>query len=340
VFLSTPQLESTLRTSPVRSTWMGWPALRWGTAAACAVIVVAAVSLRNRSERHATVSEFSSKVVAKLAEPAAEQKTEVAAPAEKDRAALDAKSEVVLPRRDERVSGVARNKISSVPASAAKTSDAAPAAMQSDKLAFSQRPLATPIENQPTVGTLAALAKPAAPAASMDQGETANANLVAAEKSPAVLGKAKEAAQGADLFSSGQGAEAKREMSTVTAAGVSQNPFKKLIPRWTLSADGTLQRSLDAGKTWKVIPVAPDATFTAVAAMSADIWIGGSHGSLYHSSDAGEHWMQVIPVSDGHSLTSNVIGIEFPDSLHGKITTASQEIWATADGGQTWQISK
>jgi photosystem II stability/assembly factor-like uncharacterized protein len=200
--------------------------------------------------------------------------------------------------------------------------------------------LATPAENQPAAGALAAVAEPASPPASKDQTEIASADLVAAQKSRTALGKAKEAVAEGSLFSAGQGAEAKREMSTVTAANASQSTFKKMIPRWTLSADGTLQRSLDAGKTWKVIPVAPDASFTAVAAMASEIWVGGSHGSLYRSSDAGEHWMQVVPVSDGNSLTSNIIGIEFPDSLHGKITTSGQEVWVTADGGQTWQISK
>jgi photosystem II stability/assembly factor-like uncharacterized protein len=31
------------------------------------------------------------------------------------------------------------------------------------------------------------------------------------------------------------------------------------------------------------------------------------------------------------------VAIEFIDVQHGKLTTASREIWTTSDGGQSWQ---
>jgi hypothetical protein len=110
-----------------------------------------------------------------------------------------------------------------------------------------------------------------------------------------------------------------------------------LTPRWTLSSDGTLQRSLDSGRTWQTIPVSSQTIFRALAANGLDIWVGGASGALFHSSDAGQHWIQVRPVVNGETLTDDIIGVEFTDTLRGKLTTSSEEIWITADAGQTWR---
>jgi hypothetical protein len=113
----------------------------------------------------------------------------------------------------------------------------------------------------------------------------------------------------------------------------------KSVPRWTLSSDGTLQRSFDAGKTWATIPFAGNSVFRALAAVGANIWVGGSGGSLYRSTDAGEHWLRVKPATGGKMLTADIIGVEFTDANHGKLTTADEQIWITADAGQTWQTN-
>jgi len=68
-----------------------------------------------------------------------------------------------------------------------------------------------------------------------------------------------------------------------------------------------------------------------------DIWVGGSAGALFHSSDAGEHWTQVRPIANGEALEDDIVGVEFTDTLHGKLTSSAEETWITADAGQTWQ---
>ena len=108
-------------------------------------------------------------------------------------------------------------------------------------------------------------------------------------------------------------------------------------PRWTLSADGALQRSFDSGKTWQTIPVASNVVFRALAANDSDIWVGGAAGALYHSSDAGQHWTRITPVADGKSLSSDIVTVEFSDTQHGKVITADRETWTTSDAGNTWQ---
>ena len=112
---------------------------------------------------------------------------------------------------------------------------------------------------------------------------------------------------------------------------------QKLVPRWTLSSDGTLERSFDSGNTWEVVPLPSQARFHVLSAHGMDIWVGGSGGALYHSVDAGKNWVQVQPVAGGQSLTEDVIGMEFVDDDHGVLTTSTNQRWATEDCGQSWQ---
>jgi len=137
------------------------------------------------------------------------------------------------------------------------------------------------------------------------------------------------------------------------------------VPRWTTSSTGSLQRSFDQGITWQVVDVnanpgylqiagqtsrekrkeasqafkrdTSSPIFRAVAVTGADVWAGGSGGALYHSADAGDHWTRVTPTSSGAKLTGDIVNLEFPDMLHGKVSTSAGEVWTTSDAGQTWQ---
>jgi hypothetical protein len=181
--------------------------------------------------------------------------------------------------------------------------------------------------------------------------------------------------------SSGQNAQMQTETATVggpipTLKGsqvpVSGRNISQLAtvspPRWTISASGALQRSIDQGKSWQTVNVyanalvganfsaaaaAPRAkvkeadkalkrelatpTFRAVAATGSDVWAGGSGGALYHSADAGNHWLRVLPAAAGASLTGDIISLDFADMQHGTVSTSTPEVWTTGDGGQTWQ---
>ena len=120
--------------------------------------------------------------------------------------------------------------------------------------------------------------------------------------------------------------------------GTSQIAANYISPRWSLSSDGTaVLRSLDAGKTWDMVPIASRTTFRAVAAIGPEIWVGGSGGALYHSSDAGRQWAVVKPVCDGRTLAADIIRIEFPDVLHLQLTISTGSLWTTSDGARTWE---
>lgn len=151
-------------------------------------------------------------------------------------------------------------------------------------------------------------------------------------------------------------------------------PSPARLPRWSISGTGTLQRSFDQGNTWQDVNVSRAAyqgrdldissgtastkdakaarakeksagkkdagttvVFKAVTANGADVWAGGLNGSLYHSTDSGNRWTQVVPSSAGSVLTGDVVSIEFPDLQHGKLSTSTAETWITTDSGQTWQ---
>ena len=107
--------------------------------------------------------------------------------------------------------------------------------------------------------------------------------------------------------------------------------------RWSLSPEGAVRRSLDAGKTWQPVPIANHVIFRAVSALGAEVWAGGSGGALYHSSDRGQTWIQVKPGAGGTPLTADITSLQFIDLQHGKLTTIDHQTWTTSDGGQNWQ---
>jgi len=152
---------------------------------------------------------------------------------------------------------------------------------------------------------------------------------------------------------------------------VTQLSTLAVVPRWAINSAGVLQRSFDQGNSWtdvdvnaNLLPSSAGMTklalannmravqkdsdkkampaplsvpvFRAVFASGTDVWAGGSNGGLFHSADAGNHWTKIVPVSSGLSLTDDVIAVEFTDTLHGKVTTATGDLWTTSDAGLTW----
>jgi len=196
-------------------------------------------------------------------------------------------------------------------------------------------------------------AKPAASLRNPISAKSAGGNHAPANTAPVELAEARTASAFADIVP-GRAKDALAESQSVQTAKAMGAPMamkkgmmappaseaflpENLIPRWTLSSDGTLQRSLDSGRTWQTIPVSSQTIFRALSATGFDIWVGGAAGSLFHSSDAGQQWTQVRPVVNGEALRDDIIGVEFRDALHGKLTSSIQETWITSDAGQTWQ---
>jgi hypothetical protein len=108
--------------------------------------------------------------------------------------------------------------------------------------------------------------------------------------------------------------------------------------RWSISSSGSLQRSLDGGRSWKDVAVADGVAFRAVATVGNDVWAGGSGSVLFHSADGGEHWSRVRVQADSRALSGDIVRIDFADIQNGVVTTSTGEAWMTPNGGATWRM--
>jgi photosystem II stability/assembly factor-like uncharacterized protein len=106
---------------------------------------------------------------------------------------------------------------------------------------------------------------------------------------------------------------------------------------WSVSPQGKVQRSTDAGKTFEPVHVARGIKFRAIAALGNDVWTGGTGGALFHSADGGANWTRVSLNFGGSTVTEMITNIQLRDRQHLTITTASGAQWVSEDGGQNWQ---
>lgn len=345
---------------PARPSWLSWPTLRW--AAACVVVVGAVVT--DRYVQHEKVATFSP---VKQTESIALALKTSGADRENDR--LAAKLEpppAAESRRDRDVAPRARR--APAPAQAAGAMSAPSSAMKNAPNALSlydsPRPQAAQVPSAPESVEVAApplssvqgAGVQAKNDASADESSnnvvpratnetvevTAEAPLL--ETTEAAPGKAKDAKKSLD-----KELQAQTGSNMVTArSGAADQPslqgrnYTSLVAltppvRWSLSPKGAVERSLDAGKTWQGVPVAAHVIFRAVSALGPEIWVGGTDGSLYHSSDNGQTWTPVKPAVGGTPLTADITSLQFIDVQHGKLTTADHQTWMTKDAGKSWQ---
>jgi Photosynthesis system II assembly factor YCF48/Putative zinc-finger len=313
VFLSTPDQVANSTAALAPKSWLAWPVLRWSAAVAAIVVVGAAVSLHRQSGDRSSTSD-----AVRMTDTSIAKQQDASAPSldEKQRSATLA---------------------SAAPAAPVVADGAVPAA--ENRLSAHLKKQAAPALTSKTGSTTGDLADQRRD--ELDKSTTVDATAqsvaVAAEGAQVVPGRAKDSASEPAPITGGGVAGG---VATNAAPAARSGPLMfapSIAPRWTLTADGALQRSFDLGRSWQNIQVAPQASFRALAANGKDIWVGGAKGALYHSTDAGQNWAHVQPIAAGKPLTDDIIGVEFPDLLHGKLTTADNEIWTTDDGGQTWR---
>jgi hypothetical protein len=358
---ASPVSKDTVRSG--KAPWFSWPTLRWGALAAGVVIVGTAVLLQHNTLKMASAPPYL-ETDTKMQQP----QPPVAAPpsgnalvATFDRKVEKKSDELSSTRRSDAGEGSAKP-VPGAPSPLASSADLlqenetrvmANKRLQPDA-ASSTLPSSIPTAPAQSAGARvltsqgrnsldAAYANP--PSTPKETVEVeASALMLQAEvaKKDEALGKAKPSASGqSGSLVSNLPAPAPNEKALATAEA-HRNLRAELyrhrdFGRWTISSDGQLQHSLDSGKTWQPVAVAENAAFRALSANGPDIWVGGAAGLLYHSTDAGAHWTQVKPAVSGAALTTDIAAIEFVDLQHGKITTASGEVWRTADAGQTWQ---
>jgi hypothetical protein len=95
---------------------------------------------------------------------------------------------------------------------------------------------------------------------------------------------------------------------------------------------GVVERSIDAGQSWQVVPLSERVSFRSVANSGSDVWVGGSEGTLFYSSDGGAHWAEIKVASENAKLSDDIVRIDLRGPTQVTITTASGELWTSEDG--------
>lgn len=203
-------------------------------------------------------------------------------------------------------------------------------------------------------------------AASRSIGTEANANLERTEELMRLrVPEEKSAAPAATAFDSNsiQGSSGERSSAQARHEDItipSSHRFRSLAAHlagaspvepnvvWSINASagtsgnahGSIQRSLDGGKTWEVVPVADSVDFRAVAANESNVWAGGSEGALFHSSDNGVHWEAIQIAEANANLRGAIVGIDAQKLPRIAVITSLGEEWISMDGGLHWRRSR
>jgi hypothetical protein len=101
---------------------------------------------------------------------------------------------------------------------------------------------------------------------------------------------------------------------------------------WRIDNDGRAERSPD-NSTWTQVPLGT--RIRVISTVGVEVWAGAEGGTLFHSSDNGEHWATLHLEGSSAAVTS----IRFQDVQHGTAKTDAGETWTTADSGRTWRKS-
>jgi hypothetical protein len=110
------------------------------------------------------------------------------------------------------------------------------------------------------------------------------------------------------------------------------SPNKMLA--WRAGPGGKIERSTDAGKTWRTQESGVTADLLSGSAPADKVcWIAGKAGTLLLTTDGGKHWKQVAsPISD------DLGGVHALDAQHASISDVpNSKSFATSDGGLTWK---
>jgi hypothetical protein len=149
-----------------------------------------------------------------------------------------------------------------------------------------------------------------------------------------------------DLLSANLGPRGRSGMNTsvtVEASGAAlevqpevQSEAKSETKSETKSSAKSAARASVKSTQSEPVPAIPIVFRALSVSSNAEVWAGGSGGTLYHTVDAGNHWSRVVPSDTGAILSGDVIRIQFSNPHSGIVTTSTAEVWTTLDAGQTW----
>lgn len=364
-----PRAEPEIQPRFSDSRWLRSPVLRWAALAAC--IVVAGTMATRRFVQFDRPAQFdrSASTALKHVEPQLQNSLEVTNQATDDR--LVARDEPPSPLRLKRdVNGLPTGAkavggpvptaamTGSVPPTMALSkkentpeSKAASVAVQIPAMSEMVKVDAAPAPSQPASSSATTVAGAARAGQMAQSGQGVGGGIGAGVSAPSSSNEVVEVTAESPVVETAQLQPGKAKDSKNAQEKIAQSPadlpvvgrnYTQLVTlapsaRWSLSAKGVVERSVDAGKSWQPVAVADHVVFHAISALGSEIWVGGAAGALYHSSDSGQSWVQVRLSAAGTPLTADVITLQFGDALNGKLSTADRQVWTTSDGGVSWQ---
>jgi hypothetical protein len=376
VSVALPKLEAEMAGTGagVARGWLRWPALRWGLLVASLVIMGTVALVRRPPTRHmgpaspsnAAPSPLPSDVTvgaapSKTARRTSPQETALLKGKLQGKelaSSVNPGLEKAVPSREQVAQAQSKQKVQAYEAPEAEGFRTGPNAInggssnQTSNAAVAQAippPAASapvaPTQGQPAPQALDLLPSPQPKQAensraseedkSMSAGEAGGGGAAPspAAKAPRQLAGHFAVAPQPHQAALAKGASAPAGSLTTSSALVSSLPAAD----WSISASGKVQRSRDGRKTWEELDVDKNVVFRVVFAVGPDVWLGGSKGALYHTTDGGQHWTRVSIATGSTTVTDDVIRIDFKDAQHGTVGTAAGETWATLDAGQNWR---
>ncbi|HEX7138619.1 MAG TPA: hypothetical protein VF219_12255 [Vicinamibacterales bacterium] len=132
----------------------------------------------------------------------------------------------------------------------------------------------------------------------------------------------------ADVATSVTSREAPAKMEPARTEIVSPNPNI----RWRILTDGSIERSIDGGRTWQTQSTVAPALTAGVAPSPTTCWLVG-HGGIVVLSIDGRTW-QRVPIPEAIDLTF----ITASDAANATVTAADGRTFSTLDGGKTWRL--
>jgi hypothetical protein len=114
--------------------------------------------------------------------------------------------------------------------------------------------------------------------------------------------------------------------------------------RWRIGAGGSIERSIDEGRTWQPQPSGVQTGLLAGAAPSEqEAWVVGRANIILRTTD-GIHWQRLSgpggAAANGQSspgpAAPDWVAITATDALHATIVAGDSRRFTTADGGVTW----
>lgn len=370
VSLAVSAAEVSASTIPTRPRELSFSAvLRWASAAAALAVAVGVGVLSYEHQNRPTVSAVASpsqnqeRALAPPAQPAASQSSEIAdkAKAEPDtRAASSSRRTISQPRMMANVfPGRSEAQLKKAQSAAVlgglvgrAPSTTLPRPNLADSFVASNRtrpaaPVVTPADAKASAFSDVAQAPRAvvagipAPSASA-QPSLARSNVQMQEANSAERSTLNGAAR-ASLQQRGEtSAEMKAVASSAIGGPVRTGAIHGFTPiaHWTISPNGKLQRQSGDGRFTSIEP-APGVSIRTVAAQGIEVWAAGSQPDLsatqwqqrpvlFHSSDAGETWMQIAGPWQSPITALTLSGANM-------LTVVSAEgSWTTNDAGRSW----